>query len=255
MWSRLLPAARSPSSPGVEPGQQEAGLELGAGDAELQARPAQRRRRRPGEQRPLPARLDAGPHLAQGLHDAPHRPAAQGGVAVEDGEEGLPGQDSAQQARRRSGVAGVQDVRRLRESAGAGPLHQQDGPARSSSPLCGWRRRSSPVAPSGQRRRTVAPRTLGMQAGSERQSAPSPALVTVAAPLAMAFSITARWVMLLSPGTSTSPCRAGARARRGCSTAGSRRSSHAATSASGTRRPTVAATRRIESMQARSSRW
>ena len=53
---------------GVEPGQQQAGLELGAGDAQLQARPPQRRGGDgQGQQRPLPAGVDAGPHLAQGL--------------------------------------------------------------------------------------------------------------------------------------------------------------------------------------------
>ena len=54
------------------------------------------------------ASLDAGSHGPQRVDDAFHGPRTQGGVAGEDGEEGLGGQQSGQQAQRGAGVGGVQ---------------------------------------------------------------------------------------------------------------------------------------------------
>ena len=84
------------------------------------------------------------------------------------------------------------------------PSTSSTASSRVSTPVTGSRRRSSVSSPDDQRRRTRAP-SIRIALAVDRQSPPSPAPVRVAVPVAIALSITARCVMLLSPGTVRAP--------------------------------------------------
>ena len=92
---------------GVQAGQQNGALHLGAGDGRL-VRLAAQRRPADTQRRPAGGGGDPCAHALQGVDDAPHRPAAQRGVTGDCACERMACQDTRQQAHGGSGVAGVQ---------------------------------------------------------------------------------------------------------------------------------------------------
>ena len=152
---------------GQQPGEEQAGLDLGAGDRQLvgRCRAAARRATSSGGRRSSRA-LELGAHPAQRLGDPVDRAAADRVVAVERPLAALlPGEPARQQPQQGAGVADV-DRRRSRRRAGRRPGSAARRPAPRAS--------LDPGAPSacdrGQRRARVG----GVEVALDRRSPPRP---------------------------------------------------------------------------------
>ena len=93
---------------GIESGQQQCRLHLGAGHAQIVAGTAQRRAAQHADRGVAVGGLEPCAHGAQRLGDPLHGPARQRGIADQRRIKALPGQQAHRQAHRRAGVAHVE---------------------------------------------------------------------------------------------------------------------------------------------------
>ena len=169
---------------GKQPGQQDGGFHLRAGDrgGDSRWRAGCRRGRSPAACSASPWPSTSRAHLPQRDGHAVHRAAAQRVIAGEGGAEGLPGEDAHQQAGGGAGVAGPQRLCRRAQAVQADAVHAHDlVPRRCARP-----------SPAGSRRWPAYPRSRGSR-------------VMVVSPSASAPKSSARCEMDLSPGTRIVP--------------------------------------------------
>ena len=165
----------------VEPGEQHRRLDLRRGHR--QAIADRHRLGRAGDrqrQAAAFARDEACADPAQRLDDAAHRPAAQRGVAGEEGGERMGGEQPHEEPRAGAGIAEIEHVVGLAQPADADAV---DAPATVA-------RRAPALAPSAR-----------MAAAVASTSSPSSRPSISVSPTASAPSISARCEIDLSPGT------------------------------------------------------
>ncbi len=119
---------------GIEAGQDDTALHLGAGDGHFVLHAAQRHAMH-GEWGIVLvlATNNVGAHGAQRAYDAAHGPPADLVGAGEEAGEALPGQEAGQQADGRAGIAAVEYVIRLLQALQAAAMNEQFGRAGRSS--------------------------------------------------------------------------------------------------------------------------
>ncbi len=128
---------------GLEAGEEDGGLHLGAGHGELVGDPAEPPAPDPqGRVLPLPAG-DLRPHAGEGLDDPPHGAAGEGIIAHQHRLEGPPREDPAQKPHGRPRVPTIQ------RSPGRGEALRARAPDHHHIPSGGYLHPQSPEAPGG----------------------------------------------------------------------------------------------------------
>ena len=119
---------------GIEPGEEDGGLHLGAGDGAFEADTAKvaafddERR-----EAVSPAGGNRGAHAPQGRDQAGHGPRAQRFVPGQDGEDGVGSEQAGKEAHGRAAIAAIEDVVAFEEAVQAAALH--DGAAAARRPV------------------------------------------------------------------------------------------------------------------------
>ena len=181
VWSRERPAgsrrstATSPATPASSSALLICALDTGISYRSGRSAAAPNRERQPV----AAVLLESRTHPAEWHGDPSHRPATQRGIAGQRRAETMTREQTEQQARRRAGVAAVEDRR----------------PARGTDPVPGSGR--CRLARSGEISAPSCRSTRALERASSEVSAP-PTWLT---PRASAPNSRARWVMLLSPGS------------------------------------------------------